>query len=324
MTRSHRILLCLALAAVLAPSAGFAADDPVLIKNSFAEVRRSDFDVEMQRVPVDLRDDFLTSRKRVGDLLLQILTRKSLAAQARAEKLEQRPDYAARLQVELERVMAAMRLAAVEEAAAREFDRKLEQHRARAREVYLADRDKYRSAEEVSASHILFDTKRHTPDEARKLAQAARARVAAGADFNAVAKEVSEDPSAATNSGTLGFFKREQMDAAFATAAFALKQPGALSEPVQSAFGWHVIRLDGRKPSAVRPFEEVRDEIVSELRTRYVGEQRDRVVGEVRGDPATTMDEPMLEGIVQKARHGPTGVPRAPAPASSAAAPGKP
>jgi hypothetical protein len=92
------------------------------------------------------------------------------------------------------------------------------------------------SAPQVRAAHILVPT--------REEAEAARARVVDGGEaFAAVAREVSTDDSTAANGGELGWFTREEMVAPFADAAFSL-EPGQISEPVQSEFGWHVIAVE--------------------------------------------------------------------------------
>jgi len=286
-----------------------AADaDPILAENSKEVVRLSEFEIELLRVPPELRDEFVTSRKRVGDLLAQMLLRKKLVSEAKAAKLDQQPETVGRIKAETERLLAQVRVAALDEQSGAQFDQKLAQYQARAREIYLVDRDKFRAPEEVSASHILFDAKKRGSDEARKLAEQARARILAGADFKGVAVEVSEDPSAKTNGGALGWFTADKMDPAFAKAAFGMKQVGALSEPVQSQFGWHIIRLDGRKESTVAPFEQVRDQIVADLRARYVDEQRDAFLGRIRNDPANTINEPVVEQLVAKARTGKPGL----------------
>ena len=104
------------------------------------------------------------------------------------------------------------------------------------------------SAPQVHAAHILLPT--------REAAEAARARVTEGGeDFAAVAREVSTDESTAANGGDLGWFTREEMVAPFAEAAFAL-EPGAISEPVETEFGWHVIQVMEKDPD--RPLTDLR------------------------------------------------------------------
>ena len=106
--------------------------------------------------------------------------------------------------------------------------------------------------EEVRARHILV------PDEAQ--AKAITAQLAGGADFAELAKTASKDPGA-TNGGDLGFFKRSDMLPEFAEAAFALKPGDVTTAPVQTRFGWHVIKLEERRSAPPPTLEQVRDEV---------------------------------------------------------------
>ena len=138
----------------------------------------------------------------------------------------------------------------------------------------------------MSATHILFDPKKRGAEQARKLAIETRAKIAAGADMGKLAREISDDPRRLQNAGTLGWFSQKDMDPAFATAAFATRQVGDLSEPVQSQFGWHVIRLDGKRADAVKPYEEARGQIMAELRKRAIEERREAAVSRDSPGPA--------------------------------------
>ena len=277
-----------------------SGDDPVLVENSTVTIRRSDFQRELERLPPDIRPGFSNSEKRINDLLRRMLIERTLAAHARAEKLETRPEHAARFAMEQERLYAELKVAEIESAAAAEFDAKRGQWEARAREIYLVDRAKYGTPEQVSASHILFDTKSRTSDEARKLAAEALAKAKAGADFNVLAREVSDDGSAKSNSGQLGWFGFGEMDPAFAKAAFALTKTGELSQPVQSSFGWHVIRLDGRRPAVQKPFEEVRESILAELKQKHVNDERETAVTKLRTDPTIRANREAIDALVTR------------------------
>jgi len=107
---------------------------------------------------------------------------------------------------------------------------------------------------EIHARHILVPTE----DEAK----AALKRVKGGEDFAKVAKEVSKDPG--SEGGDLGWFTKDRMVPEFAEAAFKL-QDGQISDPVKSQFGWHIIKLEGKRQKAFPPFEEVKPQIM-----RYV------------------------------------------------------
>lgn len=107
-----------------------------------------------------------------------------------------------------------------------------------------------RLQEEVNASHILIMVAADAPpaDTLRTFQRIAaiRERLQKGEDFAAVARETSEDPSAASNGGNLGYFTAMQMVFPFEDAAYKL-QPGELSAPVRTRFGYHLIKLHHRQ-----------------------------------------------------------------------------
>jgi peptidyl-prolyl cis-trans isomerase C len=297
-----RTLLCGVAAALLVFSAPAPAQsssaDTVLAEIGPVKLYKSEYEAELLKLPAEIRPGFANSAKRISDLLNRMMVQKVLAAQARDHKLADSPDYATRYRLEVDRVLAQLRIAEVEELAGREFDARRAQFEARARELYLADRKKYEIPEQVSASHILFDLRKHSKDEALKLATEARAKVLAGADFNQLAKDTSDDPSAGANAGRLGFFSRAEMDPAFAESAFALQKPGDVSQPVLSQFGWHVIKLEQRRPGGVRSFDEVRETVIAEQRKKHVEEAREKVLAAIRADPGLKVNQQAVDALL--------------------------
>lgn len=126
----------------------------------------------------------------------------------------------------------------------------------------------YTSPEERKARHILVmaqaDASESELAEAKKKIDEARARIVAGEDFAAVAKEVSEDPGSKSSGGDLGFFGKGAMVPEFEAVAFSLA-PNTLSEPVKSPFGYHLIEVLEIKGGEVEPFETVQDDVKSQL-----------------------------------------------------------
>ncbi len=116
---------------------------------------------------------------------------------------------------------------------------------------------KMEGKEQVHASHILVETK----EEAEKLLK----KLKDGADFAKLAKEHSADRGTAAQGGDLGFFTKDQMVPEFAEAAYSL-QPGEISDPVESPFGWHIIKLHERQPVPLPTLQEVRPQIEKQLR----------------------------------------------------------
>lgn len=125
-----------------------------------------------------------------------------------------------------------------------------------ARAEYDAYVAQYQPQDEVRASHILVESE----DEAKAI----KARIDAGEDFAALARENSIDPGAA-NGGDLGFFGRGMMVPPFEQAAFALANAGDVSEPVQSQFGWHIIKLAEKRKSSPPTFEQLAGQIQNQL-----------------------------------------------------------
>jgi peptidyl-prolyl cis-trans isomerase D len=122
--------------------------------------------------------------------------------------------------------------------------------------------ERFLGLERRKAAHILL-----TGDDAEARINALRARIEAGADFAELAEEASEDPGSARRGGDLGWVERGMMVPAFEEALFAM-EPGTVSEPVRSEFGWHLIQLAEVEQSGGATFEEVRDDLLAEYRSR--------------------------------------------------------
>jgi peptidyl-prolyl cis-trans isomerase D len=131
----------------------------------------------------------------------------------------------------------------------------------------------FKTDEQLRARHILIRDKQKGKDTLTKL----RAEIVAKKlTFEQAAKSNSEDTSNAANGGDLGFFGKGVMDPAFESAAFGLKEPASLSEPVETSFGWHLIELVERKAASERAFESVRSEIASRALLESLRDQRAR------------------------------------------------
>ena len=134
---------------------------------------------------------------------------------------------------------------------------------------------------EIHARHILVPTK----EEAQK----AIADISSGKDFSEVATALSKGGSA-QNGGDLGYFVKDDMVPEFAEAAFAM-QPGEISkEPVQTQFGWHVIKIEDRRERQPPSFEEVKPTLEGEAQqetvTALLKELREGAAIEIKTPPA--------------------------------------
>ncbi len=125
-----------------------------------------------------------------------------------------------------------------------------------AKAVYEQSAKLMKPEEEVHARHILVDNEA----EAKKIA----ARIKGGEDFAKVAAETSKDPGSKTEGGDLGWFTKERMVKEFADAAFKMPA-GQVSDPIKTQFGWHVIKVEGKRVKPLPTFEELREQIDQHL-----------------------------------------------------------
>lgn len=116
--------------------------------------------------------------------------------------------------------------------------------------------------EEIRARHILLDTK----SDAKRIYRA----IKGGADFAEMAQQNSVGPSA-PDGGDIGFFTQSEVVESFGTAAFAMA-PGEISEPVQSDFGWHIIKVEERRTQPPLSLEKVETQIQG-IREYEVGQE---------------------------------------------------
>ncbi|HHY98904.1 MAG TPA: foldase [Firmicutes bacterium] len=152
---------------------------------------------------------------------------------------------------------------------------------------YEQHKDEFKEPEQVKARHILV------PDE--KQAKDILNRLNAGEDFVALAKEKSTDPGTKDKGGDLGYFTRGTMDPAFEQAAFSLKV-GETSGIVKSAFGYHIIRVEGKKPEKQLTLDEVRAKVERDVK-RQKAKPAQQVLAEIGSQAKIKINSKDLESV---------------------------
>ncbi|MDW8141309.1 MAG: peptidylprolyl isomerase, partial [Candidatus Bipolaricaulota bacterium] len=159
------------------------------------------------------------------------------------------------------------------------------------------NREKYDEPEQIRARHILIRVAEGASEaevaKAKQQIEQIRQELDKGADFAELAQKHSQDPGSAPNGGDLGFFRRGQMVPEFEESAFALAV-GAVSEPVRTQFGFHLIKVEEKKPARQPALAEIRDRVLND----YVEEEREARFeawyGDVKNQTKITIREPSL------------------------------
>ena len=242
---SLRVVALLAAALAFAPPAfAQAANDPVAAVVNGEKIYRSEVMMIVASLPEQYRQ--MPAAALYPQIIQRLVDRKLLAQAAKKAGLADKAEVKRRIEIGEEQILQEAYLYG-----------KIEETLTDARLKAAYDKKVAGAAkeEEVRARHILLKTE----DEAKKVI----ADIEKGADFAKLAAERSVGPTSGTG-GDLGFFKKEQMVGPFADAAFAMKKGEYTKTPVQTQFGWHVIRVEDRRAAKMPSFEEAKEELKEE------------------------------------------------------------
>ena len=144
----------------------------------------------------------------------------------------------------------------------------------------------FQQPEQIKASHILIKVQADAPAdqkaEARKKIEDVQQKVKKGEDFATLAKTYSEGPSG-PKGGDLGYFRRGQMVKPFEEAAFSLK-PDETSEIVETQFGYHLIKVNDKKPAKKMTYAEVKDRLNEHLKKQKTDSEANAYIETLRKD----------------------------------------
>lgn len=271
-----------------------AAQDPVLVTRGDMSLTRADYEAALSVVPKERRETMTPSVKQTMVFLEAVMVYRKLAQEARELGLDQDPVVAQEMRQAADRSLGLRRLEALEAGL------KIPDFTAAAQERYLVKKADFTVPEAVRAAHILIATKDRSDAEALNRAKQVRAKAVSGADFTALAREYSDDPSKDKNDGDLGMFGRKQMVKPFEDAAFAMTKPGEISPVVKSQFGYHIIRLAEKQPERVKPFDEVKDGLIKELRDKYISDAKMAHISAIKNDKSIIINEAAIEAMFKK------------------------
>src|SRR6188472_1556915 len=246
-----------------------AADDPVLAKVNGAEIKKSDVALAEEELGPSLAQMDPATKK--DNVLAFLIDMKIVSKAAEDKKIENNEEFKKRLAFTRNRLLMDSLLAGEGKAATTDDAMK---------KVYEEASKQITGEQEVHARHILVESE----DDAKAVA----AELKKGADFAELAKKKSKDPGA-SDGGDLGFFTKEQMVPEFSAVAFTL-EPGKISDPVKSQFGWHIIKVEEKRARKAPDFEQVKAQIETyvtrKAQAEYVAKLREAAKVERMDKPA--------------------------------------
>ena len=234
-----------------------ASADPVVVTIGTDKITQSQFEMIVASLPEQARTAAKTpeGRRQLAEQLVELMV---LAKEAKLRKLDQKPAVQTRLTIQADQVLAGAMfesLGTSDEAALHAYydAHKSEMDQIHARHILIRFQG--------SAVPLRLGQKDLTDDEALQKAKDLRAKIVAGAKFTEVAQAESDDVGSGANGGDLDTFGHGQMVPEFEKAAFALPV-GQVSEPIRSAFGYHLILVETHD---AKSFDQARPEIEKSL-----------------------------------------------------------
>ena len=214
--------------------------NPVLAKVNGSEIHKSDVALAEEELGPSLAQ--MDPATKDENVLAFLIDMKIVSKAAEDKKVQDSEDFKKRMAFTRSRLLMDNLLASEGKAATTDEAMK---------KVYEEASKQITGEQEVHARHILVETE----DQAKAVEE----ELKKGADFAELAKKKSKDPGA-SDGGDLGFFTKDQMVPEFSAVAFSL-EPGKVSDPVKTQFGWHVIKVEEKRNRKAPDFDQVKSQI---------------------------------------------------------------
>ena len=250
------LMICLAGAPVVVCAQVDADESEILARRGKGVVTHEEFSARADRIPKRARLTTLRDRNRLRDVVNTLLLRSQLATDAREAGFDKEALVINRMQLaaDAELAEAWMQHYVTMQGGA--------DYEALAFQYYQLHGHEMLSETRVDVSHILISTRERSKEDALALVNSVYVQVMESPElFDELIKEYSEDSSALSNHGKFKGVKKGDSAGAFEKAAFAM-QPGEISQPVSTQFGYHIIRLDDYLEAEQRSFDEVKQQLI--------------------------------------------------------------
>jgi peptidyl-prolyl cis-trans isomerase C len=245
-----------------------------LISGNGVKLETQEVQSDLERMPKQARLG-LSTPEAMHSNVTNVYVRKVLAKEAATTGVDKNPLVQVAIQKAIDRILSDAMLEKIDQ----NNQPTLQNIEAYAQSMYKANPKRFETQEEVRVRHILIRT---AEPDARNKAGDILKDLKSGADFEKIAKDKSHDPGSAVKGGDLGMFGRGKMIKPFEEAAFKLQNKGDLSDVIETPFGFHILKLEEKKPAGVRPFVEVKEPLMQDAQKEILNQgriaERDRIL----------------------------------------------
>lgn len=250
------------------------AQGQTLISGHGVKLETQEVQLDLERMSKQARMG-LSTPEAMHNNVTNAYVRKVLAKEAATTGVDKNPLVQVAIQKAIDRILSDAMLEKIDQ----NNQPTLQNIEAYAQSMYKANPKRFETQEEVRVRHILIRT---AEPDARNKAGVILKDLKSGADFEKIAKEKSHDPGSAAKGGDLGMFGRGKMIKPFEDAAFKLQNKGDLSDVIETPFGFHILKLEEKKPAGVRPFIEVKEPLMQDAQKEILNQgriaERDRIL----------------------------------------------
>ncbi len=248
------------------------------------KVTLEEFNKELDRIPANMKMLVLTQSGKQS-FLDRYIVKRLLMEEAKKENIEKDKEFQDRLSDIREQLL-------IESLLKKKVTTNINASEEQLKEYYEKNKEKFKTGQEVDTRQILVKTEK----EAKEI----RAKLDKGEDFADLAKRFSIDPSAKSTGGAIGFHAKGTLLPEYEAVAFKLTKVGQISPPVKTQLGYHIIQLQGMKPPAYTPYEEVKEFIKQRIVQENQNDVLEKYVADLKAKAKITINADLLKGEAEK------------------------
>jgi peptidyl-prolyl cis-trans isomerase C len=237
------------------------------------------FTAELDKIPTNMKM-LVVSQSGKRNFLDRLIVKKLLLKEAKKDDIEKNKEFQDRLADIKDQLIIESLLKKKVQLNMNLTDPDLQKY-------YETNKEQFKREQEIETSQIVLKTEQEAKEVQGKLIK--------GESFEDLAKTYSIDPSAKSTGGKIGFHPKGTLIPEYEQAAFKLTKVGQLSPIVKTQLGYHIIRLEGTKPPAYVPFEEVKDFIKQKMGQEKQAEVLEKYIGELKKNAKIAVKEELLK-----------------------------